>query len=99
MIGFYVREPHATRIINGQKKYEFRDSKSKKLGIPILLLTKKKALGIIQIDRILQIDKEYKFAWRITVIEKFKTPKPYHHPIGAVSWIKEVQFLAKRGHL
>jgi len=93
MIGFYVREPFASRIINGEKKYEFRNSKTQKIKIPILLLTKNNSLGIIKIVQVIQIDKKYKYAWRIEIIEKFKKPKSYIHPIGAVNWIKDVKFI------
>ena len=30
--------------------------------------------------------------WKIKVIEKFKQPKKYVHPIGARVWVKDVSF-------
>ncbi len=94
MYGLYICQPYADQIITGIKKYEFRNWKSKKIGQPVYLLTKNsQCLGIILLRHYQKIDIPdwYKYAYRVDVIERFDPPRKYHHPLGAIRWVKNVK--------
>ena len=88
--GFIVRQPYSNQIINGTKKYEFRNFKTTKLNIPVYLLSGGMVLGKIMFTEIKENNKEWKYAWKIKVLKKFSKPWKYSHPQGAQRWVKKV---------
>lgn len=94
MNGIIICQPYAGQIINGIKKYEYRSRKTTKLNIPVYLLSNKKCLGIIKFTKCEKTYKhqKYNYAWKVTVLEKFKEPKNYIAIKGAQIWIKNVRF-------
>ena len=90
MDGFIVKQPFSNRIINGTKKYEFRNFKTTKLDDPIYLLSEGMVLGKIMFTSIKENKKTWKYAWRVKVLKKFVKPWKYSHPQGAQIWVKNV---------
>ena len=88
--GFIVKQPYSNQIINGTKKYEFRNFKTTKLNIPVYLLSGGMVLGKIMFTEIKENNKEWKYAWKIKVLKKFSKPWKYSHPQGAQRWVKKV---------
>jgi hypothetical protein len=88
--GFIVRQPYSDQIINGAKKYEFRNFKTTKLNIPVYLLSEGMVLGKIMFTEIKENNKEWKYAWKIRVLKKLAKPWRYSHPQGAQRWVKKV---------
>ncbi len=88
--GFIVKQPYSDQIINGTKKYEFRNFKTTKLNIPVYLLSEGMVLGKIMFIEIKENNKEWKYAWKIKVLKKLAKPWGYSHPQGAQRWIKKV---------
>ena len=90
MHGFIVKQPYASQIINGTKKFEFRNFKTKKLNEPCYLLSEGYVLGTIMFTKIKEINKDWKYAWSIKIIKKLAKPWKYKHPQGAQRWVKKV---------
>jgi|APSaa5957512535_1039671.scaffolds.fasta_scaffold02239_5 hypothetical protein len=88
--GFIVRQPYSSQIINGTKKYEFRNFKTTKLNIPVYLLSEGMVLGKIMFTEIKENNKRWKYAWKIKVLKKLTQPWRYSHPQGAQRWVKHV---------
>jgi len=88
--GFIVRQPYSNQIINGIKKYEFRNFKTTKLNIPVYLLSEGMVLGKIMFTEIKENNKKWEYAWKIKVLKKFSKPWRYSHPQGAQRWVKKV---------
>jgi hypothetical protein len=88
--GFIVKQPYSSQIINGTKKYEFRNFKTTKLNVPVYLLSEGLVLGKIMFTEIKENNKEWKYAWRIKVLKKLTRPWRYSHPQGAQRWVKHV---------
>ena len=95
MQGFIVKQPYSSQIINGTKKYEFRNFKTARLTIPIYLLSEGMVLGKIMFTEIKENNKDLKYAWKIKVLKKLTKPWRYSHPQGAQRWVKTVK--PKRG--
>ena len=91
MQGFIVRQPYANQIINGKKKFEFRNFKTNKLNEPCYLLSEGMVLGTIMFTKIREINKDWKYAWSIKIIKKLTKPWKYKHPQGAQRWVTEVK--------
>jgi len=90
MDGFIVKQPYSNQIINGTKKFEFRNFKTTKLNIPIYLLSEGMVLGKIMFTGIKENNKDWKYAWSIKVLNKLTKPWKYSHPQGAQRWVKNV---------
>ena len=90
MHGFIVKQPYSNQIINGTKKFEYRNFETKKLNIPIYLLSEGMVLGKIMFTGIKKHNKDWKYAWKIKVLKKFTKPWKYSHPQGAQRWVKNV---------
>ena len=90
MQGFIVKQPYSGQIINGKKKFEYRNFKTNKINEPCYLLSEGLVLGKIMFTGIKTHNKEWKYAWSIKVIQKFKKPWRYSHPMGAQRWVKSV---------
>ncbi len=90
MQGFIVKQPYSGQIINGTKKFEFRNFKTNKLDETCYLLSEGCVLGKIMFTEIKKGNKDWKYAWRIKVIKKFERPWKYNHPMGAQRWVKSV---------
>jgi len=88
--GFIVKQPYSDQIINGTKKYEFRNFKTTKLNIPVYLLSGGMVLGKIMFTEIKENNTEWKYAWKIKVLKKLAKPWKYSHPQGAQRWVKRV---------
>ena len=88
--GFIVKQPYSNQIINGTKKYEFRNFKTTKLNIPVYLLSGGMVLGKIMFTEIRKNNINWKYAWKIKVLEKYSKPWKYAHPQGAIRWVKKV---------
>jgi hypothetical protein len=91
--GFIIKQPYSSQIINGTKKYEYRNFKTLKLNQPLYLLSEGLVLGKIMFTGIKNHDKKWKYAWSIKVLKKFVKPWRYSHPLGAQRWVKEVRKL------
>jgi len=91
MQGFIVKQPYSSQIINGTKKYEFRNFRTQKLNVPIYLLNEGMVLGKIMFTEIKENNKDWKYAWKIKVLKKFTNPWKYSHPQGAQRWVKSVK--------
>jgi len=81
---------NSSQIINGTKKYEFRNFKTTKLNVPIYLLSEGRSLGKIMFTEIKENNKSWKYASKIKVLKKFAKPWRYSHPQGVQRWIKKV---------
>ncbi len=90
MDGFIVKQPYSNQIINGTKKYEFRNFKTAKLNIQVYLLSEGMVLGKIMFIEIKENNKDWKYAWKIKVLKKFVKSWRYSHPPGAQRWVKNV---------
>lgn len=90
MEGFIIRQPFSGQIINGAKKYEYRNFKTKKLNTPVYLLSEGIVLGKIMFTEIKENNRDWKYAWKIKVMKKFAKPWRYYHPMGAQRWVKKV---------
>ncbi len=90
MQGFIVRQPYSGQIINGTKKFELRNFMTNKLNEPCYLLSEGQVLGKIMFTDIKEINKDWRYAWRVKVIKKFNKPWKYNHPLGAQRWVKLV---------
>jgi hypothetical protein len=90
MDGFIVKQPYSNQIINGTKKFEFRNFKTRKLNISTYLLSEGMVLGKIMFVDIKENTRDWKYAWRIKVLKKFLKPWKYSHPQGAQRWVKNV---------
>ena len=90
MQGFVVKQPYSNQIINGTKKYEFRNFKTTKLNVPIYLLSEGMVLGKIMFTEIKENNKDWKYAWKIKVLKKLVKSWRYSHPQGAQRWVKKV---------
>jgi len=90
MQGFIVRQPYSGQIINGTKKFEYRNFKTNKLNEPCYLLSEGFVLGKIMFTEIKKNNKDWKYAWSIKIIKKFEKPWKYEHPQGAQRWVKSV---------
>ena len=88
MQGFIVKQPFSSQIINGTKKYEFRNFKTRKLDVPVYLLSEGTVLGKIMFTEIKENNKDWKYAWKIKVLKKLVKPWKYSHPQGAQRWVK-----------
>jgi len=90
--GLIVLEPHATKIINGEKEFEFRYRNPPKQyqQTIIYLLTGGYILGRIKIIGFGWDEYQGAYYWRIKVITKYKTRKKYNHPNGAQVWVKNI---------
>ena len=90
MQGFIVKQPYANQIINGTKKFEFRNFKTNKLDESCYLLSEGLVLGTIMFTGIKEINKDWKYAWSIKIIRKLTRPWKYRQPQGAQRWVKKV---------
>ena len=90
MQDFRVKQPHSNQIINGTKKYEFRNFKTTKLNVPIYLLSEGMVLGKIIFTEIKENNKDWKYAWKIKVLKKLVKPWRYSQPQGAQRVVKKV---------
>ena len=90
MQGFIVKQPYSGQIINGAKKFEFRNFRTNKLDEPCYLLSEGHVLGKIMFTEIKEINKDWRYACRIKVIKKFEKPWKYNHLMGAQRWVKSV---------
>jgi hypothetical protein len=90
MQGFIVKQPYSDQIISGKKKFEYRNFKTKKINEPCYLLSEGFVLGTIMFTGIKEINKDWRYSWRIMVIKKLKQPWKYNHPMGAQRWVKSV---------
>jgi hypothetical protein len=90
MQGFIVKQPYSSEIIDGIKKFEFRNFKTSKLNQPCYLLSEGWVLGKIMFTDVKKIEKDWKYAWKIKIIKKFQKPWKYEHPQGAQRWVKNV---------
>ena len=90
MQGFIVKQPYSNQIINGTKKYEFRNFRTTKLNVPIYLLSEGMVLGKIMFTEIKENGKDWKYAWKIKILKKLTKPWRYSHPQGAQTWVRQV---------
>jgi len=85
MDGLIVLQPFANQIINCTKKTEFRNKKPPidKIKVPLYLLNSGYVLGKFMIVGIKKGKPGFRFGWSLKVLNKFKNPKRYRHPMGA----------------
>jgi hypothetical protein len=83
-----VREPYANRILTGKKTREYRSTNTKIRGvIGIIPATTKKVAGTVEIIDVKGPLPDSSYAYVLRHPLKFKQPKPYNHPNGAVRWV------------
>jgi len=91
MDGLIVRQPFADQIINGEKRFEYRDYRppKNKMNQLLYLLSEGKAIGLV---RIIDVQtREDNYAWKISVDTKFENRGLYDHS-GQIIWVKKVIF-------
>ena len=94
MKGLIVREPYASQILSGEKTKEFRGRSTKiRERIAIIPARSGTVAGTVHLFDCTgphrrsgrYKDKTYIYLLKDPV--KFKKPKPYKHPNGAVIWV------------
>jgi ASCH domain len=94
MKGLIVREPYASQILSGEKTEEFRGRPTKiRERIAIIPAGSGTVAGTVHLEKCTgphrrrgrYKDKTYIYLLKDPV--KFKKPKPYKHPYGAVIWV------------
>jgi hypothetical protein len=94
MKGLIVREPYASQILSGEKTKEFRGRPTKIRGrIAIIPARSGTVAGTVELVDCTGPhrgggpygDNTYRYILENPV--KFKKPKPYQHPNGAVIWV------------
>lgn len=97
--GLIVREPYATHLVTGRKKFEFRTTKlpKDKIGVVILIATTRNDGNIICGHVIFSGQKKNTEGWT-WIVEKavqYSEPRMYEMKPGCIIWIKDIQFLSK----
>ena len=108
--GLVIKDPWISKILNGEKKWEIRSSKTNIRGkICLIKSGSGKIFGEAELIDCIKLTEElynsnldkhcidfdyaevgYKspYSWVIKNPIKYKEPKPYKHPNGAVIWVK-----------
>ena len=94
--GIIILQPFANRIINGQKRNEYRNKPIPKhyLNIPLFLLSEGKILGIIRFIGC-KITSFNGYSWKVRVLEKYQEPVKYQHKNGCQVWVRNVKQLQR----
>lgn len=80
MKALVIRQPWASQIISGKKKIEYRSWQTKYRG-EILIVSEKKAIGIMNISNIKYNPETKMFEWIISDVRKIK-PFPVRGKLG-----------------
>ena len=84
-----VKEPFASRIINGEKPVEFRSRPTNirgRIGI-IASGSRGKVIGTVEVTGCEQGENGL-FHWKLANPHKFSTPHTFTQPQGCVTWVK-----------
>lgn len=98
MDGLIVRQPFARRLVNGQKKIEYRSSKLPRMkrNRRIYILTTVDAgqeiLGSVSFTKCIG-DTNNGFEWHVESPRKFNKPRKYIPKAGAIVWINDVEVI------
>ena len=89
--GLLVKVVYINQILDGKKKYEYRNNLCPRIDEKVLLVKRGCAYGCVVFDRNCKGKLGYKYGWHIKSCKKFKPPKKYKIPRGPVIWIKNVK--------
>jgi len=56
-----------------------------------LLVCEGKIFGKIIFTEINGINKDWKYSWKIKILQKFSKPWKYSHPKGTQGWVKKIR--------
>ena len=83
-----VRAPYAGRIVDGKKTEEYRSTATRIRGrIGIVESGKGTIIGEAERYDCTEIG-DWRYVWHLRNANRYKTPRPYKHPFGAVIWVK-----------
>ena len=83
-----VRAPYAGRIVDGKKTEEYRSTATRIRGrIGIVESGTGTIIGEAELYDCTEIG-DWRYVWHLRNAKRYKTPRPYKHPFGAVIWVK-----------
>lgn len=83
-----VKSPYAGRIVDGKKTEEYRSTATRIRGkIGIIESGTGTIIGEAELFDCTKID-DWEFVWHLRNAKRYKKPRPYVHPFGAVIWVK-----------
>lgn len=83
-----VKSPYAGRIVDGKKTEEYRTTATRIRGkIGIIESGSGTIIGEAELYDCTRLS-DWRYAWHIRNAKRYKTPRPYVHPFGAVIWVR-----------
>lgn len=83
-----VRPPAAGEIVDGEKKEEYR-SRPTNIRERIGIIESGSGTIIGEVDLVGCIEDDFDFfIWKLKHPVRYKKPRPYKHPNGAVVWVR-----------
>lgn len=92
MDGLIVKEPYATQLVTGAKKYEYRSqplSRHKKHR-RVFILNKGRVLGTVVFDKDSYNKDDNIYKWHVLESKQFSPYMKYQHKKGCIIWINDV---------
>lgn len=93
MDGLIVKEPFATQLVSGEKKFEYRKKPlpKNKIGQMILILNKGKVKGFVVFSGQIHDKKNNIYHYIVSGSTQFYDGATYKHKNGCVIWINDVE--------
>ena len=95
MDGLIVKEPFATSLVTGLKKYEYRSTPlpKNKTNVKIFILNKGRVLGYVVFYKDVQYNDEDGSGreWHVSENKRFSPYMKYKHKNGCIIWINDVE--------
>ena len=83
-----VRAPYAGRIVDGKKTEEYRSTATRIRGrIGIIESGSGTVIGDAELYDCTKTG-EWEYVWHLRNARRYRKPRPYVHPFGAVIWVK-----------
>lgn len=92
MDGLIVKEPFATQLVTGKKKYEYRSKPlpKNKTNVSVLILNKGRVLGYVNFDYDKYDEDDEIHKWHVDEYKQFSPYMKYKHKNGCIIWINDV---------
>ena len=91
--GLIVKEPYATMLVRGRKKYEIRTKPlpANKTNVKILILCRGIVKGYVMFDSQLYNEDDEIFKWHVYKYGEYIPKKKYRYKNGTVIWLNNVE--------
>ena len=84
-----VKPPYARQIVTGEKIEEYRSRPTRIRGrVGIIEAGTGTIIGDVELYDCTERDDGWEYVWHLREARRYAVPVEYHHPAGAVVWVK-----------